>query len=111
MKAGKRSLYYHVRNFWLYAFKNCAWGDVLRAAWAMGRKALGGRGPQTTGTAGMTESELEATGTMGLSRSIAETPGGLWIVIKASLSALGNLPYCLARRSPVHSPDFKIPGL
>lgn len=113
MKAGKRSLYYHVRNFWLYAFKNCAWRDVIGAAWRLGRKALGGSGSvdTTVGTAVATESELEATGTMGLSRSITETPGGMWIVIKASLAALGNLPYCLARRSVVRSPDFKVPGL
>jgi len=24
LKAGRRSLYFHVRNFWLYSFKNCA---------------------------------------------------------------------------------------
>src|SRR5262249_57272459 len=44
LKAGARSLYFHVRNFWLYSFKNCAWSDVARAAWTLGRKALFGAG-------------------------------------------------------------------
>lgn len=131
MKAGKRSLYYHVRNFWLYAFKNCTWGDVFRAAWAMARKGLGGAGAAdktpagspspasataadgggVDATARRDEAELEATGTMGLAQSIRETQGGYWIVIKATLNALLNLPYCLARRAPVRAPDFKVPGL
>jgi hypothetical protein len=32
------------------------------------------------------------------------------IVVKATLNALLNLPYCLARRKPVDSPDFRLPG-
>jgi hypothetical protein len=39
-----------------------------------------------------------------------ETPGAWWIVIKATLNALANLPYCLARRAVVRSPDFRLPG-
>jgi GT2 family glycosyltransferase len=114
MKAGKRSLYFHVRNFWLYAFKNCAWRDVFRAAFAMAGKALGGLSGGSSGTgatAGAAEDELEATGTMGLARSVRETPSGWWICIKATLAALLNLPYCLARRAPVSSPDFRVPGM
>ena len=118
MKAGKRSLYYHVRNFWLYAFKNCSWGQVFGSAWALVRKGLGGAAggdaPSAAAagpTADDSEGELEATGTMGLGKAIRETPGGLWICVKATCAALGNLPYCLSRRAPVRSPDFKVPGL
>ncbi|MGQ0553785.1 MAG: glycosyltransferase family 2 protein [Planctomycetota bacterium] len=113
MKAGRRSLYYHVRNFWLYAFKNCPWGDVLRAAWTLTRKALRGdaRPASAVGTGSASEAELEATGTLGLGRALRETPGAWWIVTRATCSALLNLPYCLARRAPVRAPDFKLPGL
>lgn len=112
MKAGKRSLYYHVRNFWLYAFKNCSWPDVFRAAWGLARKGLGGGGRRVRGdaTGAEHEGELEATGTMGLAQAMRETPGAWWIVTRATLSALANLPYCLARRRVVRSPDFRLPG-
>ena len=111
MKAGKRSLYYHVRNFWLYAFKNCRWRDVGRMALAMAGKARGGgqsvRGDATGSAA---EVELEATGTMGLAQAVKETEGANLIVLKATLNALINLPYCLARREVVTAPDFRLPG-
>src|SRR5690606_35145816 len=65
MKAGARSLYYHVRNFWLYAFKNCRWRDVARMALALARKARGGGSPAADGATGRREeTELEATGTL-----------------------------------------------
>lgn len=120
MKAGKRSLYYHVRNFWLYAFKNCAWGDIARAVWSLARKALGGGGggrggrggtAGTAGTAGAHERELEATGTMGLGRALRETDGAWWIVFRATAAGLLSLPYCLSRRAVVRSPDFRPLGL
>ncbi len=112
LKAGRRSLYYHVRNFWLYAFKNCAWPDVLRAAWGLARKGLGGAGPRVRAdaTGGAHEAELEATGSLGLAQALRETPGAWWIVTRATLAALGNLPYCLRRRSVVRAPDFRLPG-
>ena len=112
MKAGQRSLYYHVRNFWLYAFKNCLWRDVLRIALGMARKARGGgTAVRSDATGSLDESELEATGTMGLAQSLEETPGAKGIVVKATLNALLNLPYCLARRDPVRAPDFRLPGV
>ncbi|MFT7462954.1 MAG: GT2 family glycosyltransferase [Pseudohongiellaceae bacterium] len=111
MKAGPRSLYFHVRNFWLYAFKNCRWVDVCAVARGMARKAMGGGGSAGSGAMGSSsDKELEATGTMGLAESMKATPGARGIVIKATLNALINLPYCLARRSPVTAPDFKLPG-
>jgi GT2 family glycosyltransferase len=111
MKAGPRSLYYHVRNFWLYAFKSCRWRDVLSMAWSMASKARGGGssvGHGATGSAA--EAELEATGTMGLAQAVKETPGAKWIVVKATLNALLNLPYCLGHRNVVMAPDFRLPG-
>jgi hypothetical protein len=122
MKAGKRSLYYHVRNFWLYAFKNCAWGDIARALLRMARKSRGGGAAGGDGdgggerghaqaTAGSHERELEATGTMGLARAMRETEGAWWIVVKATLAGFAQLPYCLARRSVVRAPDFRPLGL
>lgn len=101
MQAGRRSLYYHVRNFWLYAFKNCGWADILRALWSMARKALDRGG----------ERELEATGTLGLGRALRETEGAWWIVIRATLAGFLQLPYCLSRRAVVRSPDFRPLGL
>jgi len=115
MKAGRRSLYYHVRNFWLYAFKHCAWSDVVRVAAAMARRAWTGGGGEAPATAGRTGSEgdeeLQATGTIGLGQALRHTPGAGWIVARATLSGLANLPYCLARRSVVRAPDFRPPGL
>ena len=102
LKAGRRSLYYHVRNFWLYAFKNCAWSDVLRAALHLVRKAL--LGAQAGGG-----DASEATGTIGLDQSLRATPGGFWIAVRATLNALLNLPYCLKRRRVCRAPDFRLP--
>lgn len=101
MKAGKRSLYYHVRNFWLYAFKHCAWRDVFAAASKLSSRALGfGRG---------TPAAAEATGTIGLEKSLTATPGGTWIALKASLAAVALLPYCLRHRRVCRAPDFRPP--
>ena len=111
MKAGARSLYYHVRNFWLYAFKNCRWRDVAAMALAMARKARGGGAKVADDATGAAhEAELEATGTMGLAQAVRETPGARAIVLRASLNALLNLPYCLAHRRVVDAPDFRLPG-
>lgn len=99
LKAGRRSLYFHVRNFWLYSFKHCAWSDVLRSALRLAGKALGGRGA---------EHASEATGTIGLDQSVKQTPGGRWIAVKATLNALLNLPYCLRRRRVCKAPDFRL---
>jgi len=113
MKAGARSLYYHVRNFWIYAFKHCRWSDVFAMALRLMRKARGGASSavRDDATGSAAEGELEATGTVGLAQSMRDTPGAKWIVIKASLNALANLPYCLARRAVVRAPDFKLPGV
>ena len=101
MKAGKRSLYYHVRNFWLYSFKNCSWGQVLRAGWVLSTKALGFRKAQSF--------ERDATGTIGIDRAVKDVPGGYWIAFKASLAAICLLPYCLKHRQVCRAQDFEPP--
>jgi GT2 family glycosyltransferase len=108
LKAGKRSLYFHVRNFWLYSFKHCAWGDVLATALRLARKALVGDGGGGNGGAGAAAAS-EATGTIGLDQTVRATPGGRWIALKATLNALLNLPYCLRRRRVCRAPDFRLP--
>lgn len=101
MKAGKRSLYFHVRNFWLYAFKNCSWRQVVRAGWVLCLKGLGlgkKRGFSS-----------DATGTIGIDRAVKDVDGGIWIAIKASLAALALLPYCLKHRQVCRAEDFEPP--
>jgi hypothetical protein len=51
----------------------------------------------------------DATGTIGIGRSLRETPGAWWVLTKALFSVLWNLPYCLRRRRPVHHSDFELP--
>jgi GT2 family glycosyltransferase len=110
LKAGKRSLYYHVRNFWLYSFKHCAWSDVLHAAFKLARKALGGkRGGENAAGESHGDHASEATGTIGLDDSVRSTPGGKWIAVKATLAAIALLPYCLRRRKVCRAPDFRLP--
>jgi len=110
MKAGKRSLYFHVRNFWLYAFKSCRWRDIAAMAFSLAGKARGkGSRVSDVATAGAHETELAATGTMGLAQAVRDTPGALVIVAKATGNALLNLPYCLARRRVVTHEDFRLP--
>ena len=110
LKAGKRSLYYHVRNFWIYAFKHCAWSDVGKVAWRLASKALfGAKGKATTTDRDAGAAAAEATGTIGLNESLKQTPGGLWIAVKATLNACLNLPYCLARRRVCKAKDFRLP--
>jgi hypothetical protein len=51
----------------------------------------------------------DATGTIGIGRSLRETKGAWWVVTKAALSVLWNVPYCLRNRQPVKAPDFELP--
>lgn len=101
MKAGKRSLYYHVRNFWLYAFKNCTARQIARAARVLVAKGLGLSKGESFAS--------DATGTIGIDRTVKETPLGLWIAFKATLAALLLLPYCLRHRRVCRAPDFEPP--
>ena len=51
----------------------------------------------------------DATGTIGIGKSLRKTPGAPWILLKAVFSILYNVPYCLKHRQPCRAPDFKLP--
>ncbi|MEZ5987858.1 MAG: hypothetical protein R3F30_01770 [Planctomycetota bacterium] len=101
MRQGRRSLYYHVRNFWIYAFKYVALEDILRFPFRFLAKGLGGKG---TGSG-----VGDAVGTIGLLDSIRELDGGWWTCIKATFAALSRLPYCLRNREVCRHEDFDLP--
>lgn len=101
MRHGKRSLYYHVRNFWLWAFKYVPWSQVVTYPFAFLKKGLG----KTDKSEGVTD----AVGTIGLFDNIKSVKGGYWICIKATLAACWNLPYCLKRRRVCKADDFELP--
>ena len=99
IKMGKRSLYYHARNAWLTMLKYAPLGDLVRLPWLVVSKVLlrkesDEKGGQVT----------DAVGTIGIGRSVRETPGAWWVLVKAGLSVLANVPYCLARRRPCGRP-------
>ena len=101
MRQGKRSLYYHVRNFWIYAFKYVALEDILRFPFRFLKKGLGGK---------KKGSEVgDAVGTIGLFDSIRALPGGYWVCIRATFAALRELPYCLKNREVCTHEDFDLP--
>jgi GT2 family glycosyltransferase len=101
MKAGKRSLYYHVRNLWWYLFKHVPWPDVAKFLFQQtaGKAFRGGKKPAA-----------DAVGTIGVFKTIRETPGGAWVVVKATLDAWLGLPKMLKKRRPVRAPDFTLPS-
>jgi GT2 family glycosyltransferase len=103
MRHGQRSLYYHVRNFWLYAFKYVPWRHVLAFPVRFLKKGLGGK---QRGAGGEVS---DAVGTIGLFDNIRSVKRGYWVCVKATLAALWNLPYCLRRRQVCRSPDFELP--
>lgn len=103
MRHGKRSLYYHVRNFWLWSFKYVPWSKVIAFPFVFLRKGLGGKKKGQGGEVG------DAVGTIGLFDNIKGVRFGWWICIKATLAALWNLPYCLKRRQVCKAPDFEMP--
>lgn len=103
MRHGRRSLYFHVRNFWLYAFKYLPWSQILSFPFRFLRKRRGGKAQGKGGEVG------DAVGTIGLFDNIRAVPFGWWICIKASLAALWHLPYCLRRRQVCRHPDFEPP--
>jgi hypothetical protein len=52
---------------------------------------------------------IDATGTIGISRALRETPGAVWVLARAALSVLYNVPYCLKHRRPVRREDYRPP--
>ncbi len=103
MRHGPRSLYYHVRNFWLYAFKYLRWSQVLAFPFRFLKKGLGGKKKGEGGEV------ADAVGTIGLFDNIRSVPWGWWICVKATLAALCSLPYCLKHRQVCRHPDFEPP--
>lgn len=103
IKMGKRSLYYHARNAWLSQIKYAPAGDLARMPWLVARVLLRGDRKEAQG------SVTDATGTIGIGRSIRETPGAWLVLARAGFSVLRNVPYCLARRAPCRAPDFELP--
>ena len=103
MRHGKRSLYYHVRNFWLYAFKYVPWRHVFAFPFRFLKKGLGGKKKGQGGEV------TDAVGTIGLFSNIKSVRGGWWICIKATIAAVWNLPYCLKRRQVCKAEDFELP--
>jgi GT2 family glycosyltransferase len=104
IKMGKRSLYYHARNAWLSMLKYAPAADLARMPWLVVTQVLfRGRAKEAEG------SVTDATGTIGIGRSLRETPGAWWVLAKAGGNVLLNLPYCLRHRAPCRAPDFELP--
>lgn len=104
IKMGKRSLFFHARNAWLAQLKYAPLPDLLRLPWlVLTRVLLRDRRREEAGEIS------DATGTIGIGRSIRETPGSLWILVKAGASVIYNVPYCLRRREPCRAQDFELP--
>jgi GT2 family glycosyltransferase len=104
IKMGRRSLYYHARNAWLSMLKYAPAGDLVRLPWLVLTKVLLRRGEKET-----TGEISDATGTIGIGKSLRETPGAWQVLFKAGWSVLVNVPYCLKHRAPVRAPDFELP--
>jgi len=107
IQMGKRSLFYHARNAWLSMLKYAPLKDLLRLPYLVLTKVFLSKGEGDQ--AGAEKKKLDATGTLGIGKSIRETKGAYWVLFKAGLSVLYNLPYCLKRRAPVRAKDFELP--
>jgi GT2 family glycosyltransferase len=103
IKMGKRSLYYHARNAWLTMLKYAPLADLLKMPFLVVRVILRGESKEARGDV------TDATGTIGIGRSLRETRGAWWVVVRAAFSVLANVPYCLRHRRPVRAPDFELP--
>ena len=104
LQMGKRSLFYHARNAWLTQLKYAPLPDLLRLPWlVLTRVILRSRKSEEQGQV------TDATGTIGIGKSLSKTPGAPWILLKAVFSILYNVPYCLKHRRPCRAPDFKLP--
>ena len=104
IQMGKRSLYFHARNAWLGMLKYAPLEDLMRMPFLVLTKVLL-RGGDDEAKGEVTD----ATGTIGIGRSLKQTPGAGWILMKALGSVIYNIPYCLARREPCTHEDFELP--
>ena len=103
IQMGRRSLYFHARNAWLTMLKYAPLSELVRLPFLVGKVLL--RGSQAEARGEVTD----ATGTIGIGRSIRETPGAWWVLAKAAASVLANVPYCLRHRQPVARERFEPP--
>jgi GT2 family glycosyltransferase len=103
IQMGKRSLYYHARNAWLSMLKYAPLKDLARMPFVALKVLFRSAAHEAQGKV------TDATGTIGIGRAVRETPGAPWIIAKAGLSVLANVPYCLRNRQPVSAPDFELP--
>jgi GT2 family glycosyltransferase len=104
IKMGKRSLYYHARNAWMTMIKYAPLSDLAKMPFlVVFRVILRGEKAEEDG------SVADATGTIGIGKSLRETPGALWVLVRASFGVLANVPYCLKHRKPVRASDFELP--
>ena len=104
IQMGKRSLYFHARNAWITMLKYAPLEDLFRAPFLVVSKVLL-RGAKSEAEGGVTD----AVGTIGIGRSLRETPGAFLVLVRAALAVLWNLPYCLKNRAPVTADDFDLP--
>ena len=104
IQMGKRSLFFHARNAFLSMLKYAPLSDLLRMPFLVVSQVLM-RGSKSEAQGQVTD----ATGTIGIGRSLRETKGAFWILCKAGLSVLYNVPYCLRRRRAVRAQDFELP--
>ena len=104
IKQGQRSLYYHARNAGITMLKYAPLGALLKLPWLVLKQVI--LRPRVAEEEGQV---TDATGTIGIARSLRETPGAWWVLLKALASILLNLPYCLRHRRPVDHPDFELP--
>lgn len=104
IKMGKRSLYYHARNAWLTQLKYAPLADLVRLPWlVLTNVLLRGESNERKGKVS------DATGTIGIGKSVRQTPGAAGVLVRAALSVLANVPYCLKHRAPCRAPDFELP--
>jgi LmbE family N-acetylglucosaminyl deacetylase/GT2 family glycosyltransferase len=104
IKMGKRSLYYHARNAWLSMLKYAPASELVRLPWlVLTRVLLRGERRERAGTV------ADATGTIGIGKSLRETPGAWWVLVRAAWGVLVSVPYCLKHRQPCRAPDFELP--
>ena len=104
IQMGQRSLYYHARNAWITMLKYAPLEDLFKAPFLVAGMILF-RGAKAEAAGEVTD----AVGTIGIGRSLRETPGALWILAKAAGSVLANVPYCMRHRHPVTHEDFELP--
>jgi GT2 family glycosyltransferase len=104
VRMGQRSLYFHARNAWITQLKYAPLEDLYRMPFLVVSKVLlRDRSKEESGDI------TDATGTIGIGKSLKETPGALWILVKAGFGVLRALPHCIRNRAPCTAADYELP--